>query len=44
MCGIIAIVNNNNTSFTKENIDVALEAGKSRGPESTTSEKVNNML
>jgi asparagine synthase (glutamine-hydrolysing) len=44
MCGIIAIVNNNNNSFTKENVDVALEAGKSRGPESTTSEKVNNML
>jgi asparagine synthase (glutamine-hydrolysing) len=43
MCGILAIVNNNNNTINEENINNALEAGKNRGPESTTLEKVDNM-
>ena len=44
MCGILAIVNNNNNTFNKENVKNALEVGKNRGPESTTLEEVDNML
>lgn len=43
MCGILAIVNNNKT-FIQDNINCALEAGKSRGPEQTTVENVSDML
>lgn len=42
MCGILAIVNNKN-SFNDENVKNALDIGKSRGPESTTLEQVDNM-
>jgi asparagine synthase (glutamine-hydrolysing) len=44
MCGILAIVNNNNKTLSDDNVNKALEAGKSRGPESTTLEQVDNML
>ena len=43
MCGILAIVNNKNT-FSDDNVNKALDAGKNRGPESTTLEQVDNML
>ena len=44
MCGILAILNNNNNTFNEDNVNKALEVGKNRGPESTTLEKVDNML
>ena len=44
MCGILAILNNNNNTLNEDNVNKALEVGKNRGPESTTLEKVDNML
>jgi len=43
MCGILAIVNNKNT-FSNDNVNRALEAGKNRGPEKTTVESMENMI
>lgn len=43
MCGIVAILNNNKT-FNDENINNALNKGKSRGPELTTTKNYNNIF
>lgn len=44
MCGILAILNNNNNTINYENINNALIAGKNRGPEKTTLELHNNIV
>lgn len=44
MCGILAILNNNNNTIHYDNINIALEAGRNRGPEKTTLELYNNII
>ena len=44
MCGILAILNNNNNTIHYDNINIAMEAGRNRGPEKSTLELYNNII